>query len=128
MVCHGLGKETVRRCEPIGEAKCHSWGGQDEEGWTALRISFPEHSMNLRGLSTMVQATGDRAPFAWAMGNQVPFVRVKSHEAPLAGAKGSQGLSTTRCFLHNLQVVGTHHSSHLRNQREDCPPPLGVRK
>ena len=38
--------------------------------------------------------------------------------APLAWAKGSEGLSMTWYLLCDLQVVGTNQSSHLRNQRE----------
>ena len=52
-------------------------------------------------------------------------MQTTSHQAPL-GAKGSWGLSATRCLLHNLQMVGTDHSSHLRNQRGYGQPPLGV--
>ena len=45
---------------------------------------------------------------------------------PLVRDKGSGGLSATQCLLGDLQVVGTNHSSHLRNQMGRGPPPLGI--
>ena len=60
---------------------------------------------------SLAQATGDRVPLVQAMGGW----------APLVWAKGSRGLSTTWCLLHDLQVSGTNHRSHLRNHREAWP-------
>ena len=36
-------REPRRRSGPTGEARHHCWGGQEEEGWTTIRISFPAH-------------------------------------------------------------------------------------
>ena len=46
------------------------------------------------------------APLVWAMGGQ----------ALLVWAKGSKELRTMWHFLHDPQVAGTNHRSHLRNQ------------
>ena len=60
------------------------------------------------------------------MGDQMPLVRAMGGQAPFVWTKGSRELGATWRLLHNLQVVGTNHSSHFRNQREDGLPPLGV--
>ena len=54
MVCHGLGsgmpqpREPRRRSGPAREARHHCWGGQEEEGQTAIGISFPVHTGSQR--------------------------------------------------------------------------------
>ena len=63
------------------------------------------------GGTPLAQATGDKVPLAWATGDRVPFV----------WAKGSRGLSVMQHLLHDLQVVGTNHNSHLRHQRWTWP-------
>ena len=40
---------TRRRSGPTGGARSHSWGGQEEEGWTAIGIYFPTNMQALRG-------------------------------------------------------------------------------
>ena len=114
MVHHGLGsgipqlRETGRRSGPTGEARCHCWGGQEDEGCTAIGISFFGRVHRLsEGRAPLAQAMGGERPLAWAVGDQ----------APLGWAKGSKELSATRHLLRDPQAVGTNHSSHLRNQR-----------
>ena len=51
----------------------------------------------------------------WAMGGW----------APLVWAKGKGRLSVAWSLLPALQVVGTNHSSHFRNQREVWPATTG---
>ena len=63
------------------------------------------------GERPLAQCVEDLALLVWAMGDQ----------APLVWTKDRVGLSITQCLLHDLQVVGTNHSSHLRNQREVRP-------
>ena len=64
LVCHGLGsrvpqsRDDERRPGPTEEVRGHCWGRQEEEGWTAIGISFSAHC----GLS------GSREPLAWATG------------------------------------------------------------
>ena len=41
-------RDSGRRSEPAGEAKRHCWGGQEEEGWTAMEIFFSAHTQTLR--------------------------------------------------------------------------------
>ena len=33
-------REPGRRSRPAGEARCHCWGGGEEEGWTIIRNSL----------------------------------------------------------------------------------------
>ena len=33
-------REPGRGSRPVGEARCHHWGGQEEEGWDTIGISF----------------------------------------------------------------------------------------
>ena len=54
------------------------------------------------------------------MGDWEFLVQATSGQAPLVWAKGIRGLSATLCLLHDLQVAGTDHSSHLRGQIEVC--------
>ena len=42
-------REPGRRSRPAGNARHHCWGGWEEEGWTAIGISFPVHAQDLRG-------------------------------------------------------------------------------
>ena len=55
----------------------------------------------------LAQATGDQT-IVWATGGWAPLTR----------AIGSGGLSLMWCPLGDLQMAGTNHSNHLRNQRE----------
>ena len=111
--CHRLGCETPQLREPVptGEARHHCWGGREEEGWTALRISFPAHAQLSEGRVPLAQATGGEVPSVWATGDQ----------APLLWPKGSRGLSVMQPLFHDLQAVGTNHSSHPRHQRWAWP-------
>ena len=123
--CHSQGN-LGRRSGPAGEARHHCWGGQEEEEGTAIVISFPVHSWTVRGRGASVQASGDERPHDRAKQDQVPLEWAMGGWAPLVWAKGCWGLSTMWCLLHDLQMVGTNHSSHLRNQREDGLLPLGL--
>ena len=49
------------------------------------------------------------------------FCGVIGGQEAVVCAKGSWGQIVTLYLLHDLQVVGTNHSSHLKNQREICP-------
>ena len=69
----------------------------------------------------MVQATGGERPLAHATGDQALLVQVTCGQVPLVWAKGSGGLSMMWCLLCDLQVTGTNHSSHPRNEREAWP-------
>ena len=64
------------------------------------------------------QTMGGKRPLAWATGDWALLVRATGGWAPLVWAKGRRGLGTTRYLLRDLQVAGTNHSSHLRNQGE----------
>ena len=104
-------RKARRMCGLIGEVRCRCWGRQEGEGWSAIGISFPVHMQILRGWG----APGE-APFAWDMSDWVPLVWVM----------GCRGLSKNKCLLWGLQVVGTNHGSHLREQRGHGSPPVGV--
>lgn len=73
-------RELGRRSGPAGEASRHCWGRQEEEGGTAIGLSFLAH-----GLSE------GRAPLAQAMGGEAPFVRAMEGWAPLVQVKVSGG-------------------------------------
>ena len=51
---YGLGsgtpqpRETGKKSGQAGEASCHCWGGLEEEGQTAIGISFSAHMGSLR--------------------------------------------------------------------------------
>ena len=92
-------KEPRRRPGPGGEAKCRCGRGQEEEGWTAIGISFSVHALDLHC----------GAPLAWAVGGQVPLARAKDNRGNLF-----HGLWLAGCLLHGLQVAGAKHCSHLR--------------
>ena len=91
------------------EARHHCWGGQEEEGQTAIGIYFLAHVQTLRGQAA--SGAGTTYLDYWAKGDW----------APLVWAKGSRGLSMMQHILHDLQMAGTKHSSHLKNQREVYP-------
>ena len=67
-------REPGRRSRLAGERRHHCWGGQEEEGWTAIGISFPMHAQTLRawgklsGTSYRWQGAtcNDRASLVWA--------------------------------------------------------------
>lgn len=79
--------------EPIGEARCHCWGGKKEEGWTTIGIFFCVHTWTFEGGAPLEQAMGGKIPVAPATGNQ--RLLVMGDRVPLVWAKGSGGLSTT---------------------------------
>lgn len=60
-------------------------------------------------------------PLAQAMGGKRPLAQSVGDWAPLCGLKAAGGLSATQHLLWDLQVAGTSHSSHLRNQRGVWP-------
>ena len=72
----------------------------------------------LEGRVPLEQTMGGKRPLAWATGDWALLVRATGGWAPLVWAKGRRGLGTTRYLLRDLQVAGTNHSSHLRNQGE----------
>ena len=124
-MCYRLGSRTQRelgrRSGPAGKARLQCWGGQEEKGKTTVGIFLCAH---LRGLSEggapLVQALGGEKPHALAMGDWALLVQVMSGQAPLVWAKGSRGLSATRCLLRDL---------HVAEFRERCGlPPLGACK
>ena len=45
-------REARKRSGHIGEARCHCWGGQEEEGRTIIGISFPAHVHTIRRQGT----------------------------------------------------------------------------
>ena len=45
-------RKLRRRSGSAGEARCHCWGGQEEEEWTTIGISFTAHMQTLRGRDT----------------------------------------------------------------------------
>ena len=69
-------REPRSRSGPGGEARCHCWGGQEEEGQTTTGISLPVHicTQTLRGGVPLAQATCGKRPLAWAVGDQAPLV------------------------------------------------------
>ena len=67
---------------------------------------------------TLVQAMGHERPLAQDTEYQVHFVWPMDGWVPLVWAKGSGGLSTMQHLMHDLQVAGTNHRSHLKNKRE----------
>ena len=91
-------REPRRRCGPIGEARHHHWGGQQEEGLTAIGISFSAHG----GLSK-----------GRAMDWGVPLVWAKC-----GGGKPPQSSQTPEVGMacHHQGPVNRHHlwPSHLR--------------
>ena len=100
-------REPRRRSGPAGEARHYGWGKQEEEGWTAIEISFPAHGWTLRG-------QGASGPgYRWQEATCLSYRRLGASFAghggwaPLVWAKGSGGLSAMQHLLHDLQVVGT---------------------
>ena len=105
-MCHGRGsgvyqlgsgtpqqREPGRRFGPAGEARCHCWGGREEEGWTAIGISLHTCmcAQALRGGIPLVQARGGKKPLAQDTGDWVLLVQATGGWAPLMWAKGSGG-------------------------------------
>ena len=103
------------------EARCHCWGGREEEARTTIEVSFPAHAQALRGQEASFTGYGWQRPLVWDTGDQASLLWAMGGQAPLVWAKGSRGLSTMWHLLCELQVEGTNHSSHLRNQREVWP-------
>ena len=66
-------------------------------------------------------AMGGKRPITQAKGDWAPLVQAMGSLAPLVWAEGNRELSAMQCLLCDLQVGGTNHSSHLRNQREVWP-------
>ena len=70
MVCYRLGsgmlwqREPQGRSEPVGEARCLCWGGQEQERQTAIGISLKTHGF--RGWVPLVQALGGQKTLAQA--------------------------------------------------------------
>ena len=97
MVCYGLGsvmpwqRESRRRSEPVGEARCHCWGGREEEGRTAIGISLCTSSWALRGQDASGTGYGWREATCLTTGDWVLLVPATGGWAPLVWAKGSAG-------------------------------------
>ena len=68
-VCYGLGsgmprqRKPRKRSGPTKEARCHCWGGQEEEGWTTIVISLHTRGLS-EGQAPQVQAMGGKKPLA----------------------------------------------------------------
>ena len=113
-------REPRKRSGPTEEARHHCWRGQEEEGQTAIAISLHTRRLS-EGRVPLAQAMGGKRTIAQATGDQVLPVQATHGQAPLVWGKGSGGLNVMQCLLHDLQAVGTNHSSHLRNQRKAWP-------
>ena len=110
-------RELRRRSGPAGEARCHCWWGQEEEGLTTIGIFFPVHAWILRGWGTSGTGYRWQGSLAQAVGDLAPLIQDSGGQASLVCAKGSGRLSATQHLLCDLQEAGTNHSSHLRQQR-----------
>ena len=73
-------REPGRRSRLAGERRHHCWGGQEEEGWTAIGISFSEHGQTLRKWGYRQQGTSHTG-----YGQQAPLPRATGGSAPCAG-------------------------------------------
>ena len=73
-VSYRLGSGTLqlrkprRRSRPTGEARCHCWEGQEEEGWTTIGISLKTQRVSEDGAPLAHSMAGEN-PLAWATGN-----------------------------------------------------------
>ena len=76
---HGLRSKVPQprepgRSVPAGEARCHCWRGQKQDGQTAIEISFPAQvQTRADSQAPLVLATGGEAPFPQAIGTGVPL-------------------------------------------------------
>ena len=90
-------RELGRGSGPTGEARRHCWGGQEQEGWTAIGISLRRHFQLSEGSMPLVRATGVEKPLG-AKGDREILVQARGVQAPLVWAKGSGGLCAKRCL------------------------------
>ena len=102
MVCHGLGsgtpqqREHQRRSRSAGEAGCHCWRGQGEEGWTTIGNSLHQSMrmpVGLEGGAALAQAMGWREASCSFRGDWALLVQATGGQAPLVWAKSIRGLS-----------------------------------
>ena len=87
---------------PAGEARCHCWGGQEEEGQATIGMSLPAQAPTLRAQAPPVQASGVKEPLAWAVGDGALLLWAAVGWTPLVGLTAVQGAG--RC---QVQCVGS---------------------
>ena len=105
--CHGKGNPG----EGLGPQEKQG-GRREEEGWTAIGISLRTRAHRLRGWGA--SSTGYRWGEATCTGYGRPGPSGSGYggQEPLVWAKGSMALSSTWCFLSDLQAAGTDHGGH----------------
>ena len=86
-------REPGRRFGPAKEARCHCWGGLEEEGQTAIGISL--HRLRLsEGGAPLAQAAGGEKPIGRALGDWAHLVWGMGDQAPVSGLRAVEGTNS----------------------------------
>ena len=93
-----LQRELGRGPGPTGEARRHCWGGQEQEGWTAIGISLRRHFQLSEGSMPLVRDTGVEKPLVGAKADREILVQATGVQTSLVWAKGSRGLCEKWCL------------------------------